>query len=441
MPQSVLHIGGVSATELAKRFKTPLYVYDQQKIEEIIETFKQNFVSEKFETKIIYASKAFQAIEMLNLVADNGFGLDIVSGGELYAALQSRMQPEDIYFHGNNKTMEELNLAFIAGMKHIIVDNFMELEAIGKLATIYQQQMEVSLRLNVGVEAHTHEYIVTSHIDSKFGMAYESDECQRCLDFVSSHPYLMLEGIHSHIGSQIFDTVAWYTSIDILIGYLKDFPAPLTLNIGGGFGIRYTEQDTPHPISDILTGLVSHVEKGLDAAGISINKLIIEPGRSLVGEAGSTLYTVGYQKETPGKKYYFVDGGMGDNMRPSLYQALYRCDLANKMDLEKTEKVTVAGKYCESGDILIHDAMLPKAEQGDLLVVYTTGAYGYSMSSMYNRNAIPGVVFCKDGIAKEVIKRQSYDDMIANEIFKRQSKIDLPKFDQLKIPEVAVHEG
>jgi len=436
---NILHIGGVSATELATRFKTPLYVYDQSKIEEIIQTFKEHFVSQQFATKIIYASKAFQAIEMLNLVADNGFGLDIVSGGELYAALQSRMKPENIYFHGNNKTPEELNLAFIAGVEHIVVDNFMELEAIGKLATIYQRKMDISLRLNVGVEAHTHEYIATSHIDSKFGIAYDSEECRQCLNLIAEHEYLNLEGFHSHIGSQIFDTEAWYASIDILIEYLKDFPTSLALNIGGGFGIRYTDEDTPVPIQDMLTSLIAYVEKALADSHVTIKELIIEPGRSLVGEAGSTLYTVGYQKETPGKKYYFVDGGMGDNLRPSLYQAQYLCDLANKMDLAKTERVTVAGKYCESGDILIKEALLPPAEQGDLLVVYTTGAYGYSMSSQYNRNAIPGVVFCKNGTATEIIKRQSYEDLISNEIFKRQT-LNVPQFDQIKFPEVAIHE-
>ena len=438
---AILHIGGVSATDLAKRFKTPLYCYDQNKIENVIATFKDNFKSKMFPTKILYASKAFQAIEMLNLVAESGLGLDVVSGGELYAALQSKMPPGEIYFHGNNKTLDELNFAFVAGVKHIVVDNFMELEAIATLAATYKQSMEISLRLNVGVEAHTHEYIVTSHVDSKFGMAYESDECRQCLDLIASNEYLRLEGFHSHIGSQIFDNEAWYASIDILVDYLKDFPEPLTLNIGGGFGIQYTAADTPAPIEDILTSLVSYVEARLKLSNISIDKLVIEPGRSLVGEAGSTLYTVGYQKETPGKKYYFVDGGMGDNMRPSLYQALYNCDLANKMGQEKTERVTVAGKYCESGDILIHETMLPKATQGDLLVVYTTGAYGYSMSSQYNRNAVPGVVFCKDGVAREVVKRQSYEDLIQNEIYKRSPKVELPRFDQLTLPEVSAHEG
>lgn len=437
---SILHIGGVSATELTTRFKTPLYVYDQGKIEEVIHTFKEHFVSTNFATNILYASKAFQAVEMLNLIADNGFGLDIVSGGELYAALQSRMEPENIYFHGNNKTPEELNLAFLSGVTHIVVDNFMELEAIANLAAQYQQEISISLRLNVGVEAHTHEYIVTSHIDSKFGMAYDSEDCQKCLELVATNPFLTLEGFHSHIGSQIFDTDAWYASIDILVGYLKDFPQGLMLNIGGGFGIRYTEADTPIPLADMLTGLISYVEKALADTGQSINKLIIEPGRSLVGEAGCTLYTVGYQKETPGKKYYFVDGGMGDNMRPSLYQARYLCDVANKLDSPKTEKVTVAGKYCESGDILIREALLPPVEQGDLLVIYTTGAYGYSMSSQYNRNAVPGVVFCKDGVATEIVKRQSYEDLIRNEVFKR-STLNVPKFDHLKFPEVAVNEG
>ncbi|MCL1949972.1 MAG: diaminopimelate decarboxylase, partial [Turicibacter sp.] len=341
-------------------------------------------------------------------------------------------------FHGNNKSYDELNFAFVAGVRHIVVDNSMELEVIATLATAYKQEMEISLRLNVGVEAHTHEYIITSHIDSKFGMAYESAECKKCLERIDSHPYLTLEGFHSHIGSQIFDTTAWYASIDILTGYLRDFPQKLTLNIGGGFGIKYTEKDAPPALDGILQSLVAYVE----STGVPIGKLMIEPGRSLVGEAGCTLYTVGYQKETPGKKYYFVDGGMGDNMRPSLYQALYHCDLANKMELKKSETVTIAGKYCESGDILIKEAHLPPASPGDLLVVYATGAYGYSMSSQYNRNAVPGVVFCKDGKAREVIRRQSFEDLIRNEIFtEKNAKPIIPVFETFTIGEVAVNEG
>jgi len=416
---SILEIAGIKVTELANRFKTPLYVYDQNQIEQTLETFVHNFKSEKFPTKIIYASKAFQAVQMVDLIAAYGLGLDVVSSGELFVALKSKMPRDRIYFHGNNKSPEELDLAFKSGIKHIICDNIMELNLINDLAHSYQQEMNIMLRLNVGIEAHTHEYIITSHIDSKFGFAWESVECEKCLALLADNPYLTLEGVHCHIGSQIFDLTAWYASIDKLISYLKTFSQPLVLNIGGGFGIKYVQEDQPIELGESLRLLVAYVENAVAEQGITISELMIEPGRSIVGSAGSTLYTVGYQKRTPEKLYYFVDGGMSDNLRPSLYQAKYECDLANKMDAPKTEKVTVAGKCCESGDILIESCMLPVAEPGDILVTYTTGAYGYSMSSQYNKNVIPGVVFIKDGVAREVIRRQTLEDLLHYEVFEK----------------------
>ena len=441
----MLYIGGVSAAKLAADFQTPLYVYDQKVLEDTAETFLTHFQSEDFATKILYASKAFQGIELLNLYAKKGIGLDVVSGGELFAALQSQLPVERIYFHGNNKTPEELTFALISGVQHIVVDNYMELQVIDQLVRQHQQPLNICLRLNVGVEAHTHEYIVTSHVDSKFGMAFESAECQACLQLIEANPYLVLEGLHSHIGSQIFDTAAWYASIDILTGYLKEFSTPLALNIGGGFGIAYTANDDPQPIEGVLESLVHYVERSLKRQGLEIAELVIEPGRSLVGDAGSTLYTLGYQKETPGKTYYFVDGGMGDNMRPSLYQAEYACDIANRMDEPKTQMATIAGKYCESGDVLIKEAPLPPAQPGDLLVIYKTGAYGYSMSSAYNRNPIPGVVFVKDGVATEVVRRQSYEDLIRNEIYSRGLNVQVKEprqlFDDLNVAKSAAHEG
>jgi diaminopimelate decarboxylase len=413
---SILEIGGVRATELARQFKTPLYVYDQGQIEETLSTFVNTFKSEKFATKIIYASKAFQAVQMVNLVAQYGLGLDVVSSGELFTATKSNMPRDMIYFHGNNKSPEELDLAFKSGVKHIVCDNFMELEVINTLAYKYEQEMNIMLRLNVGIEAHTHEYIITSHIDSKFGFAFNSDECQKCLNLLTDHPYLKFEGIHSHIGSQIFDLTAWYASIDKLVAYLKAFDQPLVLNIGGGFGIKYTADDQPIPLAESLTLLIRYVEKALTEQEVLISELMIEPGRSIVGSAGSTLYTLGYQKQTPDKLYFFVDGGMTDNLRPSLYQAKYECDIANKLNAPKTEQVTVAGKCCESGDILISECLLPVAEQGDILVTYTTGAYGYSMSNQYNKNVTPGVVFVKDGVARTIIRRQTLEDLMRDEV-------------------------
>lgn len=413
-----LEIAGVKAGEIIKKYPTPLYVYDQEKIESNLQLFKENFKSEKFATKILYASKAFQAIALLNLVADFGFGLDVVSQGELYVATKSKLPIGDIYFHGNNKTPEELNFAINeTEIKHIVVDNPMELEVISDLVKSAQRRIQIMLRLNVGIEAHTHQYIITSHVDSKFGMSHESPDFKKCLQLINENSFLELEGFHCHIGSQIFDMTAWYAAIDKFMDYLSEFDYPLTLNIGGGFGIHYTDEDKPLPLDEIARDLIEYVEKVSSEKNVTLKELMIEPGRSLVAEAGTSLYTVGYQKETPNKKYIFVDGGMGDNIRPSLYQAKYDCDIANRLEEEKTELVSVAGKFCESGDILIEDIKLPKAQAGDILAIYSTGAYGYSMASNYNRNLIPGVVFIKNGQIREIIKRQSFEQLMENEVF------------------------
>ena len=411
-----LHIGGVAASQLVAQYGSPLYVYDQQQLETNLQAYKQAFQSDRFPTKILYASKAFQTVGMMNLVNQYGFGVDVVSAGELYTALQSDVPVDHIYFHGNNKSTEELKMAFESGMQHIVCDNLMELTELSQLANDYKQPMQIMFRLNVGIEAHTHEYIVTTHIDSKFGMAYDSSDFKACLELLNDSDYLELEGFHVHIGSQIFEMDAWYAAIDKMVSYLNDFDQPLTLNLGGGFGVRYTEDDKPLGIEETMNQLLRYLDQSLTAADLTVKELIIEPGRSLVAEAGYTLYEIGYQKQTPNKTYYFVDGGMADNIRPSLYQAKYSCDVANKMDAEKTEHVTVAGKYCESGDVLIQDVALPKVEKGDLLVVYATGAYGYSMSSNYNRSLTPAVVFAKDGQTTEIVKRQTYLDLLRNDL-------------------------
>ncbi|HJA90885.1 MAG TPA: diaminopimelate decarboxylase [Candidatus Jeotgalibaca merdavium] len=411
-----LHIGGVAASQLVAQYGSPLYVYDQQQLETNLQAYKKAFQSDRFPTKILYASKAFQTVGMMNLVNQYGFGVDVVSAGELYTALQSDVPVDHIYFHGNNKSTEELKMAFESGMQHIVCDNLMELTELSQLANDYKQPMQIMFRLNVGIEAHTHEYIVTTHIDSKFGMAYDSSDFKACLELLNDNDYLELEGFHVHIGSQIFEMDAWYAAIDKMVSYLNDFDQPLTLNLGGGFGVRYTEDDKPLGIEETMNQLLRYLDQSLTAADLTVKELIIEPGRSLVAEAGYTLYEIGYQKQTPNKTYYFVDGGMADNIRPSLYQAKYSCDVANKMDAEKTEHVTVAGKYCESGDVLIQDVALPKVEKGDLLVVYATGAYGYSMSSNYNRSLTPAVVFAKDGQTTEIVKRQTYLDLLRNDL-------------------------
>lgn len=413
---SELMIGEIPVSQLVAKYQTPLYVYDEKKLEDTIKAFKQGFQSDHFKTKILYASKAFQTVEMLKLIEKYYLGLDVVSGGEIYTALRAEFPVEEIYFHGNNKTPDELRFAIENGLNHFIADNEMEVELLDALSQEYNKKIHVMIRLNVGIEAHTHEYIVTAHIDSKFGMLYESEACQKALNIIQDSEQLLLEGFHAHIGSQIFEMSAWLAEIDKLVSYLQDFDDVLSLNLGGGFGIRYTENDAPLPIEKSVQELVSYTEEALKKQGQTIQQLMIEPGRSIVGEAGTTLYTVGFIKETPHKKYYFVDGGMTDNIRPALYQAEYTCDLATKLQSEKSEKVTVAGKMCESGDVVIQETYLPVAEPGDILAVYATGAYGYSMSSNYNRALTPAVVFVKDGVSKIVVRRQSYADLLRSEV-------------------------
>ncbi|MGX7199161.1 diaminopimelate decarboxylase [Enterococcus nangangensis] len=413
---SELLLGGVKATTLAKEYQTPLYVFDEDKIVGMMQAYIKNFKSEEFATKVLYASKAFQTVAVINLAASQGLGLDVVSGGEIFTALKSQMPKEKIYFHGNNKTPQELEFFVESGLTHVVCDNMMEARLLANLAEKAQRTISVMLRLNVGIDAHTHEYINTAFIDSKFGMSYESAECQQTLAAIAASPYLVLEGFHAHIGSQIFEMTAWRAEIDKLVSYLKDFSETLTLNIGGGFGIHYVDSDRPLAPDETARELIAYTEKALAKAQQKIATLIIEPGRSLVGEAGTTLYTVGFEKKTPHKHYLFVDGGMTDNIRPALYQAEYQCDIANRLDAPKTQAVTVAGKLCESGDVLIKNANLPTCVAGDILAVYSTGAYGYSMSSNYNRALTPAVVFVKDGQSRLVVKRQTYLDLLRNEV-------------------------
>lgn len=413
---SELLIGGISAESLAKKYGTPLYVYDETKIEDRISEYMENFVSKSFETKVLYASKAFQCLELLHKIEDAGLYLDVVSGGEIFTALEADFPADKIYFHGNNKTPEEIEFAVSEGIVHFVCDNLMELKVLNGEALKQEKNISVMLRLNLGIEAHTHEYIVTSYIDSKFGMALESEDYLESLTLIESSPWLELEGFHSHIGSQIFEMDAWFAAIEKLADLAGDFPQRLSLNIGGGFGIKYTEEDKPLNIPDVVAQLVQVTEAALDKRNIKINALMIEPGRSLIGEAGTTLYRIGYQKKTPNKHYVFVDGGMTDNIRPALYRAEYSCDAVTQLGEEKNNKVTVAGKMCESGDVIIEETYLPEVIQGDILAVYSTGAYGYSMSSNYNRATTPAVIFVKDGKAKEVIKRQTFKDLLRNEV-------------------------
>lgn len=404
-------IGNVSVKELVKEYGTPMYVYDQGKIEEKLKMFHDHFQSDVFETEVIYASKAFNCKAMTELVKECDCGMDVVSGGELYTAHVCDFDMKRMYFHGNNKSVDELKMAIKYGVGTIVVDNMMELDT---LISLKPKDTHVLIRLNPGVEAHTHKYIVTADIDSKFGISIEEkDEIRRMIDKINHCDGLTFDGFHAHIGSQIFDPEAYVKEIEVLAKFLSEMHVDChVLDLGGGFASCYTSEDHPIPVDEVCKTIVDTCVRVKDEYHLNVEKICIEPGRSIVAEAGSTIYTVGFMKDTKHKHYLFVDGGMSDNIRPALYQAKYECDIDGKEDEIRNVHYKIAGKCCESGDVLIEDALLPEVKSGDHLVVYTTGAYGYSMASHYNKNLLPPVIFCKDGKHKEVIRRETYEDLI-----------------------------
>jgi len=349
--------------------------------------------------------------------------LDVVSPGELYTALASDFPTENILVHGNNKSLEELTMYLHQQVGYIVVDNIMELEALITLAAKTKQSINTLFRVNPGIEAHTHEYIVTAKHTSKFGESiYDKTRIDDIMNLYSDSQYITLSGFHCHIGSQVFDIDSFVKTIEVMSSFINkiedQYNTSITvLNIGGGFGVPYTKEDDAPAIKDVLTTIIRTVEEKVLLGELHIEELIIEPGRSIVANAGVTLYTIGYTKETYGKQQYlFVDGGMSDNIRPALYQAEYDGMIATKMNHLPTTHYTVAGKLCESGDVLIRDIKLPTAEQGDLFAVFSTGAYTYSMASNYNRVLKPAVVFVEDGQIQEVVKREDMSDLIRNDL-------------------------
>lgn len=414
-----LEIGGIDCRDLAAVSGTPLLVYDESKIEQQLGAAMEGFQSEAFDTEVVYAAKAFSCKAIFRKIQEAGAGLDVVSGGELYCAKEAGVDMRRIYFHGNNKSDEELNMALQLGCGTIVLDNSMECRRLCELAEKQEKSIRVLLRVNPGVEAHTHEYIRTSGADSKFGISIEKkEEIRKLLQPALDSEYVEFKGFHSHIGSQITETDGFAAALEIMIRFIREMKEDYRieakqLSIGGGFGIKYTAGDKPIPLGDMAKMLAGICEKRLEAEGVKLEKLLMEPGRSIVGEAGYALYTVGFSKDTDTKHFLFVDGGMSDNIRPALYQAEYSCDIATRLGEPKDRTCCIAGKNCESGDILIKEAELPSsAEEGDLLVIYAAGAYGYSMASNYNRAGRPEVVFVKDGKARRVLRRETYQDQL-----------------------------
>lgn len=417
-----LVIGCIKASDLAKAYGTPLYVMDEQLLLDKCRGYIRGFKVKEDNNRVAFAGKAFLTVEMCKLINEEGLYLDVVSGGELYTAYKAGFPMEKIYFHGNNKTLEEIEFGIKLGVGRFIVDNIEEIIKINEIAESYDKKQDIYLRLTPGIEAHTHDYIKTGQIDSKFGFAPVGNIIMDAVKKSLELDNINLVGLHCHIGSQIFETEPFKDAAEVMLNYIYDIKQETghyigELDLGGGFGIYYSEGDKPKKIEEYCNVILDSVEKKCEALGIKKPILTIEPGRSVVANAGITLYTVGTIKDIPGvRKYLSVDGGMTDNIRPALYGAKYEALIANKASEPMTDKVTIAGKCCESGDILIQDIQIQKAKSGDILAILSTGAYGFSMASGYNKITRPAVVFVRNGEARVVVKRQSYEDLIKEEV-------------------------
>jgi diaminopimelate decarboxylase len=408
MKNGRLEIGGCDTIELAQEFGTPLYVLDEETIRGRCRQYLSSFRKYYPNTDVIYACKALCTAAVQRIVNAEGLGLDVSSGGELYTALKAGCDVKKIYFHGNNKSKAEIKLALEAGIGRIVVDNLQELDNVEEVAEKIGTRANILFRVNPGIEAHTHEYIKTGTVDSKFGLP--QDRIEEAVRRAGVKKRVNLVGFHAHIGSQIFDIKPFVEEVRLLLDLTLKYKTE-ELNMGGGLGVAYLSSDEPASIDPFAKEIASVLRDKTMA------KLVLEPGRSIVGNAGITLYAVGGVKDIPGmRKYVFVDGGMADNPRPILYQARYEAKIANRAEEATAEKVTIAGRFCESGDVLIKDINLPKVETGDILAVLATGAYNYSMASNYNRVGRPAMVLVNKGSATLILKRETLDDLISNDV-------------------------
>lgn len=412
-----LTIGGVDSLKLAKEYGTPLVVYDVSQIRNQIRAFKKVFEEEQVNYAVSYASKAFASIAMYQVANEEGAYTDVVSAGELYTAMKANFPMERISFHGNNKSKEELEMAVKNHVGKIMIDNFYEIDLLRQVLEEQDSEINVMLRITPGISAHTHEYDQTGQVDSKFGFDLKSGQADKALQEVLKNQRMHMLGIHAHIGSQIFELngfeMAAAKLVDVAASWRKNYDyTAQVINVGGGFGIKYVQEDHPLKPEEFVKAIVKTIKDEATKHNFPLPEIDIEPGRSIVGPAGYNLYKVGSMKEIPGLvPYVAVDGGMGDNIRPALYQAKYETVLTNDPQRKASQEFHVAGKYCESGDILA-DAKLPLLKAGDILAMLDTGAYGYSMASNYNRNPRPAVVFAEDGKAQVVIRRESLEDLV-----------------------------
>ncbi len=418
-----LEISGCDATDLAKEYGTPLYVMDEEIIRQNCRRYKQAMDTwYDGNGLVLYASKAFCTMAVCRIVQQEGLGLDVVSGGELYTAVKAGFPMEKVYFHGNNKTPEEIAMGIEHGIGRFVVDNQTELKSIERIAGEKGKRVKVSFRVKPGVDAHTHEFIQTGQIDSKFGVALENGEAHEIIAQAAKMKNIDVVGVHCHIGSQIFDLQPFELAAEVMLNFIADirekYAVHITeLNLGGGFGIQYTEKDDPLEYDRFIEAVSKVVKRICHEKGLGEMFMLMEPGRSIVAPAGVTLYRVGSVKEIRDiRKYVSIDGGMFDNPRYALYKSEYTVLLANNPTASRTEIVTIAGKCCESGDLIAKDIAMPQAKPGDIVAVLATGAYNYSMAMNYNRNGKPPVVLVNDGKSRLIVKREDYSDIIRNDI-------------------------
>ena len=414
-----LEIGGCDIVKLAEKYSTPLYVLDEATIRAVCSDYKKAFEAYP-KVNMMFASKALCTMATSKLLHDEGFGFDVVSAGEIYTVYKAGVDMSKVLFNGNNKSLDELSLAIELNVGRISVDNFFELSLLNEVARSHNKVVDILLRITPGIECHTHKYIQTGHLDSKFG--FDLTQIDDAVELIlNEYSNLHLRGLHAHIGSQIFETSVYGDAIEILIKELarldKKFGLKLDeINAGGGLGVKYTDDDCPPSVYAVADIIINRLNDCIKKYKIEPPSLFIEPGRSIISTAGVTLYTVGSSKQVPkGRKYVAIDGGMADNPRPSVYQAKYIAEIANKKEFSSLNTVTIAGRFCESGDILIKDINLPELEEGDILCVYNTGAYNYSMASNYNRVQKLAMVLVNNSQSDMIVKRETLDDLISHD--------------------------
>ena len=418
--QGNIEIGGCDLVELANKYGTPLYIFDEETIRSMAKSYKDAF-KDYPNIKMMFASKAFMTKAMCKIMEQEDFGLDLCSGGEIYTAKSAGFDMSKTMFNGNNKSYDELEMAIQNNIGTISVDNFFELALLNSIAESNNKIVRILLRITPGIECHTHEYIQTGHLDCKFG--FDLTQIDEAISLIKDeYKNLNLVGLHAHIGSQIFEKQVYYDEVSVVFKEIKRIKDTHNIelkeiNLGGGLGIKYTNEDKPISVYEIAQTIIESINENSKKYGIEPPSIFIEPGRSIVGTAGATIYTAGSSKQVPnGRRYQAIDGGMSDNARPSLYQAQYTVEVANKPNETEKEVVTIAGKHCESGDILAKDIELPIIEEGDVICFYNTGAYGYSMSSNYNRVLKPAAVLVNNGKSDIIINRQTYEQLCESDV-------------------------